>query len=88
MKRRSQPKKPKRDWEGETLRKMTHLSLTEREMKERLLADKAALETKLKDLFAFRRVMAFPKGGLGEQECAELIRAISSELRSVKAQLQ
>jgi len=80
-------RKPKRDFEMETLKKLTTVSMTDDEFRARLLADKAALEARLKELFAFRRAMNFPKGGLGEQECNELIRGISSELRMIKAQL-
>lgn len=87
MKRRSQAK-PKRDLETEALKKMTHISLSENQMRERLLADKAALEVRLRDVFAFRNSMNFPKGGLGEQECKDLIRGISAELRMVKEQLR
>jgi len=88
MKRRSQPREPKRDRELEQLKQLTTVTLTQSAFRARLLADKTALEMRLREVFAFRRFMSFPKGGLGERECDEIIAHISRELRHVKAQLK
>jgi len=88
MKRRSQLRQPKRDRELEQLKRLTTVTLTQDAFRMRLLADKTALEMRLREVFAFRRLMSFPKGGLGETECDDLIAHISKELRHVKAQLK
>ena len=83
MKRRSQ-KRVVRDREMEQVRAMTHLSLTEREVHDRLIADKIALEVRLRELFQFRRdVQRMDPDGL----VADSIKRISNELRRIKAQL-
>lgn len=61
---------------------MTTLTITETAMRDRLLADKHALETKLKDVFTFRA-----HGHYSGEKCAELVKSISAELRAVKAKL-
>lgn len=94
MKRRSRPKKPKRDFEAEQIRRLTQISMPESVYRERLLADKAALEAKLKELFAWRNMLRRGDGTSNEEAREaviahhnELIRSISAELRAVKAQL-
>lgn len=87
VKRRSLPRRARRDFEAETLKKLTVVSITQNEMRDRLLADKAALEAKLKLVFDFRKEMNFERGGTGEAQCNELVRSISAELRHVKRQL-
>lgn len=85
MKRRSQPQ-PKRDHEAEAIRRMTTLSLTETEMRSRLLADKAALEVRLKEVFQLRRDARNQEHEFSFLD--DLIKSISAELRAVKAQLK
>ena len=82
MKRRSQ-KQPPRDREMEQVKSMTHLSITQREMRERLLADKNALENRLKELFKNRKT-----AGDDAFVYAEPIALISEALRNVKAKLR
>jgi hypothetical protein len=73
----------------EQVKAMTTMSLSNDEMRDRLLADKAALEVKLKDMFDGRRFAV--------KACApnrpspwydEVIKSISAELRAVKANLK
>lgn len=92
VKRRA-AKKP--DWEARQLKKLTTLSLTEQQMRERLLADKAAFEAKLKELFAWRNMVRKAHGTSSEEARQaivahhnELIASVSAELRTVKEQLK
>lgn len=87
MKRRSQ-KEPPRDREMEQVKAMTTVTLTEGEMRNRLRADKAALEEKLKYLFVLRRLHNSDRDEIAVGEVNELIKSVSAELRNVKAQLR
>lgn len=81
MKRRSQ-KRVVRDREMEQLKALTTLSLSRQEMRDRLLADKTALEARLKELFWRRR------NRVESQDTEDAVRGISAELRRIKVQLQ
>ena len=90
-KRRSQPK-AKRDFEGEQLQKLTTVSMTESAYRDRLLADKAALEMKLRELFSWRNMLRKQTASAAQQAIIvyhnDMIRGISIELRAVKTSLK
>jgi hypothetical protein len=65
----------------EQIKALTTLSLTQREVRDRLLADKTALEVRLKELFWRRR------NRVESQDTEAAVNGISQALRRVKAQL-
>ena len=85
------PAKKQRDRELETLKSMTTVSLSRDDVRDRLLADKAALETRLREVFRINHQL---KDDIGVAATsyksfrAELIKSISAELRNVKARLK
>lgn len=74
-----------RDREMEQVRAMTTLSLTQWELRERQVADKIALESRLRRLFALRRATQDQTSAV---YYCEQIKQISGELRRIKSQLQ
>lgn len=90
MKRRSK-KRAVRDREMEQVKAMTTLSLTQNEVRDRLLADKAALQARLRELFEHRRWHHQNEASVvcdSGRQLAEAIKGIGRELRRIKLQLQ